>query len=105
MQESKKIKAGQPIICLLMSFIPDQVFTTALQATHANHYYKKVLAEDHFLCLFYAVVTRSTSLREACKQIILPGNSLSYCGVKQIPKKSTLSDANNNRSHEFCQTL
>jgi len=86
MQESKKIKAGQPIICQLMSFIPDHVFTKALEATNANFYYKKMLAKDHFLCLFYAVLTRNTSLRETCRQIILLGNSLSYCGVKQIPK-------------------
>jgi len=49
MQESKKIKAGQPIICQLMSFIPEQVFTKALESTQANHYYKKMLAKDHFL--------------------------------------------------------
>jgi len=80
-------------------------FTKALESTQANHYYKKMLAKDHFLCLFYAVLTRNTSLRETCKQIILLGNSLIYCGVKQIPKKSTLSDANNNRNHEFFQKL
>jgi len=105
MQESKKIKAGQPIICQLMSFIPEQVFASALETTVANHYYKKMMAKDHFLCLFYAVLTRNTSLRETCKQIVLLGNSLSYCGIKQIPKKSTLSDANNKRSHVFFQTL
>jgi len=64
-----------------------------------------MLAKDHFFCLFYAVVTRSTSLREACKQIVLLGNSLIYCGIKQIPKKSTLSDANNRRSHKFFERL
>ena len=62
-------------------------------------------AKDHFVCLFYAVLTRNASLREVCRQIVLLGNSLIYCGIKQIPKKSTLSDANKERSQEFFQQL
>ena len=105
MQASQKIKAGQPILCQLLSFIPEDIFQKAQQKTMANHYYKKMLAKDHFVCLFYSVVTRNTSLREVCKQIVLLGNSLIYCGVKQVPKRSTLSDANNERGHGFFQEL
>jgi hypothetical protein len=101
MQESKKIKAGQPIICQLLSLIPEEVFKNALEKTKANHYYKKMLAKDHFVCLFYAVITRNASLREVCKQILLLGNSLIYCGLKQIPKRSTLSDANKKRDEKL----
>ena len=67
MQESKKIKAGQPFICQLMSLIPDPVFIEAFQTTNANQSYKKMLAKDNFLCLFYAVLIRNTSLSEPCK--------------------------------------
>jgi hypothetical protein len=105
MQESQKIKAGQPIICQLLSFIPNEVFKKAVEKTNANYYYKKMLAKDHFVCLFYAVVTRNASLREVCQQIILLGNSLVYCGLKQIPKRSTFSDANKERSEKFFQQL
>jgi hypothetical protein len=105
MQESKKIKAGQPIICQLLSLIPEQIFKNAVEKTNANYYYKKMLAKDHFVCLFYAVITRNASLREVCKQIVLLGNSLVYCGLKQIPKKSTLSDANKWRDEKFFQQL
>ena len=105
MQGSKKIKAGQPIICQLLAFIPDHIFKAAQQKTNTNHCYKRMLATDHFVCLFYAVVTRNASLREVCRQIILLGSSLMYCGLKQSPRRSTLSDANNNRSHVFFQEL
>lgn len=105
MQEGKKTKAGQPILCQLLSFIPEDIFKAAVQKTGANHYYKKMWAKDHFVCLFYAVLTRNASLREVCRQIVLLGNSLIYCGIKQIPKKSTLSDANKERSQEFFQQL
>lgn len=105
MQESQKIKAGQPIICQLLSLIPEEVFKGALEKTKANHYYKKMLAKDHFVCLFYAVITRNSSLREVCKQIVLLGNSLIYCGIKQIPRRSTFSDANKERSEKFFQQL
>lgn len=105
MQESQKIKAGQPIICQLLSFIPNEVFKKAVEKTNANYYYKKMLAKDHLVCLFYAVVTRNASLREVCQQIVLLGNSLVYCGLKQIPRRSTFSDANKERSEKFFQQL
>jgi hypothetical protein len=105
MQGSKKSKAGQPIFCQLMSLIPEELFRKAVEETRANHYYKKMVAKEHFVCLFYAVVTRNCSLREVCKQIVLLGNSLINCGVRQIPKRSTLSDANQKRDQKFFQTL
>lgn len=105
MQESQKVKAGQPIICQLLSFIPEELFKESVEETKANYCFKKMLAKEHFVCLFYAVLTRNSSLREICKQIILLGKSLSYIGFKKIPKKSTLSDANKLRSHLFFQNL
>ena len=105
MRESKKIKAGQPVICQLLAFNPDLIFKASQQKTNTNYCYKKILATDHFVCLFYAVVTRNASLREVCKQIVLLGSPLMYCGLKQSPRRSTLSDANNKRSHIFFQQL
>ena len=100
-QDSKKFQSGQPIIVQLISLIPNEVFAQATADTQADRYYKQMMAKDHFICLFYAVLTRNSSLREVCKNITLIARKLLYVGLKQLPCRSTLSDANRKRDSQF----
>lgn len=104
-QDIKKFHSGKPIICQLLSLIPDFIFSDTVQATGSDHYYKHMMSKDHFVCLFYAVLTRNGSLREVCKNIMLLGKKLMYYGLRQMPCKSTLSDANRNRDSHFFGSL
>jgi hypothetical protein len=104
-QDSKNFNSGLPIICQLLSMVPDHLFKEAVEETQSDRYYKKMKSKDHFISLFYAVLTRNGSLREVCKNIILLGKKLMYAGLRQIPCRSTLSDANNNRGHRFFSIL
>jgi len=104
-QDNKKFQSGQPIIVQLISLIPNEVFVQATADTQADRYYKQMKAKDHFICLFYAVLTRNSSLREVCKNITLIARKLLYVGLKQLPCKSTLSDANRNRDSQFFASL
>lgn len=104
-QDSKKFQSGQPIIVQLISLIPNEVFAQATADTQADRYYKQMKAKDHFICLFYAVLTRNSSLREVCKNITLIARKLLYVGLKQLPCRSTLSDANRKRDSQFFAAL
>ncbi len=104
-QDNKNFNSGLPIICQLLIMVPDHLFKQAVEETESDRYYKKMKSKDHFISLFYAVLTRNGSLREVCKNIILLGKKLMYAGLKQIPCRSTLSDANNNRDHSFFSNL
>ncbi len=100
-QFKDKFISGQPFIVQLLSLIPADIFERAVVETQADRYYKKMRAKDHFICLFYAVLTRNSSLREICKNMALIGRKLVYVGFKQLPCRSTLSDANRNRGNHF----
>jgi hypothetical protein len=104
-QDSNKFLSGQPIIVQLISMIPGSIFDQAIAHTQADRYYKQMKAKDHFICLFYAVLTRNSSLREVCKNITLIARKLLYVGLKQLPCKSTLSDANRNRDSQFFASI
>lgn len=104
-QVSKKFLSGQPIIAQLISLIPNEVFDQTVAETGADRYYKQMKTKDHFICLFYAVLTRNSSLREVCKNITLIARKLLYVGLKQLPCRSTLSDANRKRDSQFFVTL
>jgi hypothetical protein len=100
-KNSKKFQSGQPIIAQLLSLIPDDIFQKAVSDTQSDKYYKQMKSKDHFICFFYAVLTRNGSLREVCKNITLIAKKLLYVGLKQIPARSTLSDANRKRDSQF----
>ena len=104
-EDIKKFHSGQPVICQLLSLVPDSIFKNTIDETGSDHYYKQMKSKDHFVCLFYAVLTGNGSLREVCKNIMFLGKKLMYYGLSQMPCKSTLSDANRNRDSRFFASL
>lgn len=102
---SRKFLSGQPIIAQLISLIPTHIFDESVRQTQSDRYYKQMKSRDHFICLFYAVLTRNSSLREVCKNITLIARKLVYVGLKQLPCRSTLSDANRRRDSQFFASL
>jgi hypothetical protein len=100
-----KFLSGQPIIVQVMSLIPEHIFRKVIEETQSDKYYKQMKSKDHFICLFYAVLTRNSSLREVCKNITLIARKLLYVGLRQLPCRSTLSDANRHRDSNFFASL
>lgn len=106
MKQSKHIfLSGHPIIAQLLSLIPKGLFNEVVEQQNADRYYKKLKSIDHFICMFYAVLTRNGSLREVCKNISLIAQKLIPFGIKQLPAKSTLSDANRKRDANLFAVL
>jgi hypothetical protein len=97
--------SGHPIIAQLLSLVPKEIFNDVVKQEDSDRYYKKLKTVDHFICMFYAVLTRNSSLREVCKNIGLIFLKLIPFGMKQLPAKSTLSDANRKRDHKIFAVL
>jgi len=85
--------------------IPKELFDQAVDECQANRYSKRMKARDHFICMFYGVLTGHSSLRGICKNIALSSYKLISAGLKRLPCKSTLSDANRRRDCSFFSTL
>lgn len=97
--------SGHPIVAQLLSLVPKEIFDQVVDQENSDRYYKKLKTVDHFICMFYAVLTRNSSLREVCKNIGLIILKLIPFGIKQLPAKSTLSDANRKRDHKVFAVL
>lgn len=104
-QFKHKFLSGHPIIAQLLSLIPKELFNQVVEEENSDRYYKKLKTSDHFICMFYAVLTRNSSLREVCKNIGLIITKLIPFGMKQLPARSTLSDANRKRSYRVFEQL
>jgi len=99
-QSKNNFLSGHPIIAQLLSLIPKEVFDQCIAGENSDRYYKKLKTKDHFICMFYAVLTKNGSLREVCKNIGLIILTLIPFGMNQLPTKSTLSDANRKRDYK-----
>lgn len=59
----------------------------------------------HLLTMLYAVIMRFDSLREIEASMLAEVRKLSHVGLSSLPRRSTLSDANARRSHEFFEDV
>lgn len=93
-------KCSQPILGQLLSFIPGDLFKNCVYHYRTDKWYKRVKSWDQFVFMFYAVLTGSSTIREVIKNFTLMGDKLAHCGIFRIPRRSSISDANANRSSQ-----
>lgn len=97
--------AGQPIICQIVSFIPDLLVEQSVSEHQSDRYYKTMTTYKQMVFLLYGVVTRCRSLNNLCKNLLFLEDKLLYLGIDRLPATSTLSDANIVRGSDVFATL
>lgn len=66
--------------------------------------YRALSQWGQFTIMMFAQITGRTSLRDICDSLQTQAGSLYHLGISQV-KKSTLADANKNRTAKFYQAL
>ena len=97
--------SGQPVLAQLIKFIPDGVICRLTERHSADRYYKTFKSRDHLISMLYACFHNCTSLREVTTGLEASYNKLLHLGMKNVPRRSTLSDANSRRPVEFFEDL
>ena len=70
-----------------------------------ERYIKSFDGWHHLLTMLYAVILRFDSLREIEASMLAEVRKLGHIGLKTIPRRSTLSDANARRSEKFFEDV
>jgi hypothetical protein len=100
---------GKTIFAQLMAFLPEYEFAKCVARYQGNHKVRTFTCREHFYVMSFAQLTYRESLRdiEACLQAL--SHKLYHSGLKQVPRKSTLAEANENRDWriyaDFAQIL
>lgn len=92
---------GQPVFSQLLNLIPRSVVDRLSRTHGSNRYCKRFMSYDHLVCMLYAGFFQCTSLRELITGLQASSSRLSHLGLKNPPRRSTLSDANQRRSAAF----
>lgn len=60
---------------------------------------------DHLVSMLYCSYQKCSSIRELISGLQASYNKLEHLGIKSVPRRSTLSDANSRRNSEFFEAL
>lgn len=100
-----KFFIGQPIFGQLLQLIPRKIVARAAQQTKADRYYKHFTTYTHLVTMLYAVFNHCDSLREVTTGLLAWEHRLQHLGIKNFPRRSTLSDANQRRQAQVFEQI
>lgn len=92
--------SGHPIMKQILNLIPSSIITRTAEKHKSDRYYKRFKTNEHLVTMLYAVLSGVGSLRELTTVFLACEGKINHLNMDYFPKRSTLSDANKNRSSE-----
>ena len=96
---------GQPVYGQLIKCLDKDKIIEISRNHGGERYVKSFDGWHHLLTMLYAVILRFDSLREIEASMLAEVRKLGHLGLKTIPRRSTLSDANSRRSEKFFEDV
>lgn len=96
---------GQPIFTQILKLISRQKVNQLAKLYMSDRYYKRFKTYDHLVTMLFAILSKCTSLREVTTGLIACDTKLHHLGMSYFPRRSTLSDANCNRTAKVFEQI
>ena len=90
--------SGIPVIKQIIKLIDPFIIYRTAKKHKSDRYYKKFKTYEHLITMIFTVLSGCSSLREITGIILACEGKINHLGLKDFPKRSTLSDANKKRS-------
>ena len=91
------LSAGNSVFGQLISMLPRSAINRVIKEQQSDRYTKKFKTWDHLTVMLFGALSNCSSLREIESGIAGFSTKLLHLGLGCLPKRSTLSDSNNNR--------
>lgn len=104
-KNNSKNLVGQPIFAQVLGYIPKKKMQDIVIDLESDRYYKKIHTFKHLVSMLFGIISKCTSLREICEGMLICSGKLNHFGIDSSPKRSTLSDANTNRTSEVFEKI
>ena len=96
---------GQHILSQIFSLCPKNELAHLFIRAKSDYRAKRLKTWEHFVTMMFSVLSGSTSLRETCMGLEAYEGKLNHINVKEVPPRSTLSDANKRRASSVFQKI
>lgn len=89
--------SGKPIISQVLGLLDKVQINRTVKKNKSDRYYKRFMTYDHLVTMLYVVLCGCNALREITGILLACEGKINHLGLKEDPKRSTISDANRNR--------
>ena len=96
---------GQPMYGQLINLLDKEEILKFSCKYHGERYVKHFDAYQHLTVMLYAVIKRFDSLREITDSMFPEARKLAHLGIRTMPRRSTLSDANARRPEKVFEDI
>ena len=96
---------GQPVLNQLLNLIDRSKVNALARTGKHDRYYKHFDTYTHLITMLYCTFNKCTSSREVVSGMKACSHKLKHLGVFKAPGKSTLCDANKNRSSDIFEEI
>ena len=96
---------GQPMYGQLINLLDKEEILKFSLKYHGERYVKHFDAYQHLTVMLYAVIKRFDSLREITDSMFPEARKLAHLGIRTMPRRSTLSDANARRPEKVFEDI
>ena len=96
---------GQPVYGQLINLLDKSKILKFSQDLGGERYVKRFDAWQHLVVMLYAVIKRFDSLREITESMFPEAHKLAHIGVRMMPRRSTLADANARRPEGVFESI
>lgn len=99
------IFTGQPIFSQIINFIDKSIILNLAAQFGSDRYYKKFTTYNHLMTMLYGTYHNCQSIREVVTGMQACQLKLNHIGVDYSPRRSTLSEANQNRNSNVFEAI
>jgi IS4 transposase len=92
---------GRTVFAQMVELLPRRAFDNAVRRYRGQRRVRTLSCMDQLLSMIFAQVTGRSSLRETVLCLRALGPRRYHCGIHAAPARSTLADANENRSYRI----
>lgn len=96
---------GQPIFNQVLNYIPQGMVRQVARELNADYYYKSFKTYDHLVTMLYGIFNQCSSLREITTGLLAWEQRIHHLGLKSYPRRSTIADANKQRTPEVFEQI
>lgn len=89
--------SGQPMYGQLINLLNKEEILKFSREYNGERYVKRFDAYQHMAIMLYAVIRKFDTLREITDSMFPEARKLAHLGIRTMPRRSTLSDANARR--------
>ena len=96
---------GQPLFSQIIKLIGRENIRRISHEYGGERYVKRFDCWTHLVVMLYAVIMRFDSLREIAASMQAEARKLCHLGIRMMPSRSTLADANRRRSSDIFEPI